>query len=214
MFCYFCGKENVETNNFCKYCGKPLHPQNKSKKIEILNDVDSSGKSNESKPKLVPNRHWIPVFVLSVILIISAGVGLLLYYKSVKEKINNSSEKSPVTTQEDVVADTIEENETNTIQDTETKEIKAKKKELKEEMDADSESSTTIDPNQDISLLQTIDDLPDEEQSESFSGEMSDVTDNIQQKAPFFGIWCSASKNPEDALKIATELTALGSLKL
>ncbi len=25
MFCYFCGKENSEKQNFCKYCGKKLH---------------------------------------------------------------------------------------------------------------------------------------------------------------------------------------------
>ncbi len=27
MFCYFCGKENKDEQNFCKYCGKSLHPK-------------------------------------------------------------------------------------------------------------------------------------------------------------------------------------------
>ena len=67
MYCYYCGKENNDTDKFCKYCGKGLHPPKHASLI-------------------------VPILIIPVLLFV--GVGLYLYFSGeLDDLLDASNEK-------------------------------------------------------------------------------------------------------------------------
>lgn len=67
IYCGKCGKENLDTNQFCEYCGAPLHDVSQKPVNENTQNITKNAESVDSTPTIVTVLLLIFMFPVGVI---------------------------------------------------------------------------------------------------------------------------------------------------
>ena len=168
MFCYFCGKENDDTQKFCKYCGNSLHP------------------TKQDENKSVSNKLLIAVIILLALILVALGLCLFIYIRSGAtsplEMFGDKSKQTEVEERTDVNEDYTDNVDEEAL--TEEPYEGTKYKDADTSGSDETEAAEVTEPKDNMDAIgsdktdQTAEDKTDDKQTAAYEKKVSDNADN------------------------------------